>query len=397
MLFFLFTVKRWVEQALMYPFIVYGKNRLPEKMPSKEFDVIFFIPTYAMGGAEIVNADILSCFPDKKVCIFFTKKSENDAMFSHFKLPNTELHDISKWTDNKKKYWQSFIWRGRCSKLINSQSINAVVFNGQCNFAYKLAPWINKNIRQVELIHMCVSPFNYITIPFVKFYAVRIMITANVISEFKKLYKRLGVPDKYADRIRLINNKIDLPAQRTIPTLNMGDLRIFYAGRGGPQKRINLLVEIATIVLQTKKQLEFHFAGDFRNELPKTLIPGINYHGVLNRNEMKDFITDKDILLMTSLFEGFPLIIMEAMSKGVVPITTAVDGICDHITSGYNGLLINEIDEEKIVEEGVRKINQLYEDRLALKNLSQHAIDYAYDNFDPVTFKKNYRNAFLNE
>ena len=71
-------------------------------------------------------------------------------------------------------------------------------------------------------------------------------------------------------------------------------------------------------------------------------------------------ITDKDILLMTSLFEGFPLIIMEAMSKGVVPITTAVDGICDHITSGYNGLLINEIDEEKIVEEGVRKINQLY-------------------------------------
>ena len=174
----------------MYPFVLYGKCKVPVEISSKEFDLFFFIPGYAMGGAEIVNADIVSCFPDKKICIFFTKKSENNTMLSHFQLSNTELHDISKWTDNKKKYWQSFVWRGICSRLINSQSKTPVVFNGQCNFGYKLSPWINKKVRQVELIHMCVAPFNLITIPFVKFYQARIVITKNVLTAFKKLYKK---------------------------------------------------------------------------------------------------------------------------------------------------------------------------------------------------------------
>ncbi|MEP6949692.1 MAG: glycosyltransferase family 4 protein [Ginsengibacter sp.] len=397
MLFFLFTIKRWGEQVLMYPFVVYGRYKIPAKISSKEFDLFFFIPTYAMGGAEIVNADIISCFPDKKICIFFTKKSENDTMLNHFRLPNTELHDISEWTDNKKKYWQSFIWRGKCSKLINSQSVKPVVFNGQCNFAYKLSPWIDKKIRQVELIHMCVSPFNLITVPFISFYHARIMITKNVVAEFKKLYKKLGIPARYAERIRLITNKINLPKQKPGAQKNTGVVKIFYAGRGGLQKRIELMVRIATTLLQKKEPVEFHFAGDFRNELPPLLPAGMIYHGILNRDEINHFIAGKDILLMTSLFEGFPLIIMEAMSTGVVPVTTAVDGICDHITPGYNGLLINETDEIKIVEEGIKEIEQLSADRALLKNLSQNAINYAFDNFNPASFAKNYREVVFNE
>jgi glycosyltransferase involved in cell wall biosynthesis len=397
MIFFLFTIKRRIEQILMYPFVLYGKYKVPAEMSLMEFDLFFFFPGYAIGGAEIVNSDIVACFPDKKIGIFFTKKSENNQMLSHFTFPNTFLFDISKWTDNKKKYWQSFIWRGICSSLINSQSTTPVVFNGQCNFAYKLSPWIKKNIRQVELIHMCVRPFNLITIPFVQFYHARIMITKDVMAKFKKLYKKFGVPDKYAARIQLINNKIDLPLVKPTTKLKTGVLKIFYAGRGGPQKRIGLIVKIATHLIEINAPLEFHFAGDFRNELPSNLPSSIIYHGILSRNEMKRFLDDKDILIMTSLFEGFPLIIMEAMSKGIVPVTTAVDGIVDHIISGYNGLLINEENEEKIVEKGIKKIQTLYKDTTLLKQLSQSAIDYAYNNFNSRTFEKNYRKVILSE
>ena len=100
---------------------------------------------------------------------------------------------------------------------------------------------------------------------------------------------------------------------------------------------------------------------------------------------------------MTSLFEGFPLIMMEAMSYGVVPVTTDVGGICDHITSGYNGLLIHESEEAKIVEEGIKKVEQLCEDRLLLKNISQNAINYAYANFNTASFEKNYRAVLFDE
>lgn len=380
----------------MYPFILFGRYRVPDQFSSKEFDLFFFFPGYGMGGAEIVNADIVSCFPDKQICIFFTKKSANDKMLTHFTLPNTEWHDISKWADNKNKYWQSFTWRGICSSIINSQANRPVVFNGQCNFAYKLSPWINTKIRQVELIHMCVAPFNYITIPFVKFYKARVMITKNVVEEFKKLYKKLDIPNKYAERITLINNKIDLPKQKPAAEIKTRVLKIFYAGRGGYQKRIGLIIQIAKKLIENKAPVEFYFAGDFRNELPQTLPPGITYHGILVRNEMNDFIIGKDILLMTSLFEGFPLIIMEAMSRGVVPVTTAVDGIVDHITNGYNGLLVDETEENKIVAEGVKQIEQLCNNRVLLKTISQNAIDYAYENFNAEAFEKKYRDIVLN-
>ncbi len=395
MIFFLFTLKRWIEQALMYPFILFGRNHIPQEFSSRDFDLFFFFPGYGIGGAEIVNADVIASFPDKQICIFFTKKSANDKMLDHFTLANTEWHDISRWTDNKKKYWQSFTWRGICSSIINSQATPPVVFNGQCNFAYKLSPWINKNIRQVELIHMNVSPFNFITIPFVKFYQARIMVTKNVIAEFKNLYKRLGVPEKYAQKIILINNKIDLPEKEPGAEAKIGTLKIFYAGRGGYQKRIWLMVKIAGRLIESNAPVEFHFAGDFRDELPEKLPSTIIYHGILVRNEMNDFIVDKDILLMTSLFEGFPLIIMEAMSRGVVSVTTAVDGIVDHITNGYNGLLISEEDETKIVEEGAKAIEELCKNRTLLKQLSQNAIDYAYKNFNAEVFEKSYRDVLL--
>ena len=396
MIFFLLTIKRRIEQAFMYPFVLYGMYKVPVEMRSTEFDIFFFFPGYAIGGAEIVNTNIVSCFPDKKICIFFTKKSENDKMLPLFKLPNSVLYDISKWTDNKKKYWQSFIWRGICATLINSQSKTPVVFNGQCNFAYKVSPWLKKIIRQVELIHMCVKPFNLITIPFIKFYQARVMITKNVVEEFTKLYKKLGIPHKYANRIHLINNRINLLPDKPKAQLKTGLLKIFYAGRGGPQKRIDLIIKIAMQLIELNPSVEFHLAGDFKNELPEILPSAIIYHGVLSRNEMKNFIADKDILVMASLFEGFPLIIMESMSIGIVPVTTAVDGITDHITSGFNGLLIEETDKTKIVEEGVRFIGQLCTDRHFLKQLSQNAVDYAYDHFNEKTFEKKYRNIILN-
>jgi glycosyltransferase involved in cell wall biosynthesis len=397
MLFFLFTIKRKIEQLLMYPFILYGRYNIPDELLNTEFDIFFFIPGYAVGGAEIVNADILSCFPDKKIAIFFTKKSENDKMRGYFKLKNTEVHEINKWTDNKKKYWQSFIWRGIISGVINSQSRKPVVFNGQCNFAYKLSPWINSGIRQTELIHMCVYPFNLITIPYVKFFAVRVVITSTVLAQFKKLYRKLGVPHLYSERFRLINNKISLPETKPVAALNTGILKICYAGRGGYQKRVPLMVNIATHFAKPGSTVEFHFAGDFRNELPSTLPVNMKYHGILTREEMKNFIVDKDILLMTSLFEGFPLIIMEAMGNGVVPVTTAVDGVCDHLRQGYNGLLIEATDETQIINAGIQFIEQLSANRIMLQTLSQHAIDYAYNNFNAQKFKEAYRQVLLKQ
>lgn len=42
---------------------------------------------------------------------------------------------------------------------------------------------------------------------------------------------------------------------------------------------------------------------------------------------MYNFHKDNDVLLMTSAWEGFPLVIMEAMAFGAVPLVSKIDAI----------------------------------------------------------------------
>ncbi|MCK7555860.1 hypothetical protein MKQ70_12875 [Chitinophaga sedimenti] len=111
-------------------------------------------------------------------------------MLPFFKGSNITLREISTYTDNKFKYWQNFVCRGIVAHYVNSQRKVPKVFNGQCNFGYKLSPHLNKNIKQVELIHLLCS-FSYIRIPFLPFYDTTVMISQDAIDAHIRLYKNI--------------------------------------------------------------------------------------------------------------------------------------------------------------------------------------------------------------
>ena len=69
-------LKRRIEQAIMFPFVLAGKliGRL-NPLPASDYDLFCFFPIYGLGGAEKVNAAILKALPDKKIMLFFTRKS----------------------------------------------------------------------------------------------------------------------------------------------------------------------------------------------------------------------------------------------------------------------------------------------------------------------------------
>src|SRR5436190_6526569 len=144
-------LKRKIEELLMFPFVLYGKTKAKGNPLGMEYDLFFFFPGYAMGGAERVNLDIVKSFPDKKKVIFFTRKSKDDALYKDFRENSDSVVEIDKWTDNKRKYWDSFVYRGVCAQYINAQKKKPVVFNGQCNFGYKLFPHLKKAIKKIEL------------------------------------------------------------------------------------------------------------------------------------------------------------------------------------------------------------------------------------------------------
>ena len=137
-------IKRIIEDVLLYPFILIGRIIAIFTKPDKEYKVYYFFPFYHIGGAEKIHAQVAAATGGPDCIIYFTKKSANDGMLDSFKNSESTIKDISRYTDNKWLYFINLIYRGIISYQVNHQQQTPIVFNGQCNFAYKLSPWIDK-------------------------------------------------------------------------------------------------------------------------------------------------------------------------------------------------------------------------------------------------------------
>jgi glycosyltransferase involved in cell wall biosynthesis len=87
-----------------------------------------------------------------------------------------------------------------------------------------------------------------------------------------------------------------------------------------------------------------------------------------------------DIYVMSSILEGQPLALVEAMSYGCPIVTTAVGGIPELIDDGVNGLLCPPKDPECLA----KKIQVLIENPILRKNLGRAAREtYEQGPFQP--------------
>jgi glycosyltransferase involved in cell wall biosynthesis len=394
----IFLIKRYLEQIIMFPFILFGKWKASLSPLQEEYDIFFFFPAYTIGGAERVNAEIIKSFTDKKVIIFFTKKSPNEGMLHFFQLPHVTVKEISLWTDNKYKYWNNLIYRGVCSFYINTQKKQPVVFIGQCNFGYKITPHIHRNIHISELIHMYDEKFLWVWAPFIQFINARVLLADSIKNTFKASYIRNGIPLQFLERIQIIPNCLEyIPEHLTKKEFKL-PLKIYYAGRGGPQKRIWLIVKIIEQCRLLNLPVEFKLAGSFKDEMPINFIEDRTYVGELKGGEeMYQFHKQNEILLMTSAWEGFPMVIMEALAFGSVPLVTDVDAIPEHIIESTTGFLLNSsFTEEEIVSQAVEKIKYLTQNTNMLIAISKTNFDYVKVNFRQVDFQNSYRKIILN-
>jgi glycosyltransferase involved in cell wall biosynthesis len=335
-----------------------------------------------------VHAQVAKATGGDDCIIYFTKKSDNDLFLRDFKDSGCRLKNISAFTGNKWLYFLNLIYRGIITGYINKQQQPPVVFNGQCNFGYKISPWIKKDIRQVELIHS-LNSFSYIRIPFLPFIAATIMISRKRIYDHRDLYIKTGVPEYYLQRIHYITNAIELPKNLSEKAV---DFTVLYSGRGGIEKRVHLVAEIARQVIIENQYIRFEILGDVSEILPPSVYPFIRFYG--NESNVKTIagIYDRaSVLLLTSATEGFPMVVIEAMAHGCVVIATPVGDIPLHIKQGENGFLFcNTQDEKLIIEEGKKLILELKNNPALFEKISGAAQKYATLNFDITGFTSSY-------
>jgi len=126
-------------------------------------------------------------------------------------------------------------------------------------------------------------------------------------------------------------------------------------GRLDAQKGYEFLIRAAAQVVARVPNVRFAIAGDgaLRGEL-QALIDnlGLREHFRLLgfRSDTADFIGALDVFALSSLWEGLPLTLLDAMRIGKPAVTTAVGGVPEVIQNGVNGLLVPPKDPDALAE-----------------------------------------------
>ncbi|WP_162944786.1 glycosyltransferase family 4 protein [Flavisolibacter nicotianae] len=387
----LLVLKRGLEDLLMFPLILLGRLIAARRPLQKEYRVFYFFPFYHTGGAEKIHALVVQTTASPDCIVYFTRKSHNETFLSAFQKAGCAIRDISRYTDNKWLYPVNIIFRGIISGYINRQKGKTVVFNGQCNFGYKLSPWINQEIKQIELIHS-LNTFSYIRLPFLPFISQTVMISQVKIREHIELYKRFGVPGNLAERIRYIPNASDFDTI-SVDEKDLSSVRVFYSGRATPEKRPHLVTAIAKRVQEQDPSISFILAGDDFKALRSAETAFIDFAGNIKEKEkLHGLYRRSNVLLITSSTEGFPLAVIEGMAYGAAILATPVGDVPVHVQPGMNGFLFSTVtDEETIIQEATRWILELQKNKDLLRTISANNIAYAQANFTLRQFGEAYK------
>jgi glycosyltransferase involved in cell wall biosynthesis len=123
------------------------------------------------------------------------------------------------------------------------------------------------------------------------------------------------------------------------------DLLIVTVGRLVAAKHYSLLVEAIALLGRTIPRAKCLIVGDGdrREEIERRIgslgcRDSVKIAGL--RRDIPDLLAAADIFVLSSIREGLPVSLLEAMAAGKAIVATSVGGIPDAISDGRNGLLV---------------------------------------------------------
>ncbi|GAB6011851.1 glycosyltransferase family 4 protein [Viscerimonas tarda] len=202
-----------------------------------------------------------------------------------------------------------------------------------------------------------------------------------VLSSIEKdsLSKLYGYPNA-----EILHNSIDTNTPYKIVDKKDGEkLQILFLGRIDKHKGIYDMAK-AFEKLYPEHSFRFVLCGtgpleDYSIEtFGKIMGDDFSFEGVVSGNNKLRVISESDIYLLPSFYEGLPISLLETMSAGIIPVATPVGSISGIITDGENGVLIEKCNPEDIY----LKLKALFNDPERIKKLSVNARGTMIENFD---------------
>lgn len=156
--------------------------------------------------------------------------------------------------------------------------------------------------------------------------------------------------------------------------------------------------KVAEEILKRRKDVFFIYAGGGSENDIKFYTKIIKEKKINNNcfltgwvDNVASVYSSCDIFILTSLWEGLPRSLIEAMKSGLVPVCYKTDGVADVIKDGINGFLL----EQKDVDGMVKKIEELISDKTLLLRIRENVINSDLSEFDIDEMVKKQEKLYL--
>ena len=152
--------------------------------------------------------------------------------------------------------------------------------------------------------------------------------------------------------MRVVNNPVDLTAvasaaQEPIDEIDAARWQppvIVAAGRLAEAKNYPLLIEAFAILRERTPASLFILGQGDQEPAVRALIQKLGLGGCVHlcgfRNNPWSYMARADVFALTSRYEGFGNVLIEAMACGVPVVATSSPGTREIVTSGADGLLV---------------------------------------------------------
>lgn len=309
----------------------------------KKIKVLHLISTDIFSGAENVACQIIKQFEtdDKYDMVYCSKIGSNKDRLDSLKIKTLPIKNFDYWSVKKAiDQYKPDIIHGHDIKA----SIIASMFSNKA-----------KIVSHIHANHENMRKFNIKTFLYsltIKKYSKIIWVSQSALDSF---YYVNMVRDESIVLYNVVDSKALLENLKKDTTDYEFDL--IYLGRLNYQKNPERLIKIIKDIKVKGYNVKVAIVGTGElHESIKKLIDNFE----LNENvKLFGYVTnpykilnDSKILIMTSRYEGTPMVALEAMALGKPIISTPTDGLRDIIDNDKTGFLSNDDDElsEKIIE-----------------------------------------------
>ena len=345
---------------------------------------------------EVANVTVLAFSSQKKVFkesatnFYFSKKIDS-RIFNYFKILFISYFEIPK--------------------LINKHNIEIVTFQDPITSflgVYK----IKKNFKNMKIVLESHGDFiNTLKLE-------KNLIFPNV---YKKLFIKIAsYTIKNADILRAVSSSTEEQAlsfddsKRVVrfpawidfeifsniqPTRSdVGNFKILFIGSITDRKKPHMIID-ALPKLQDK-DVELHLVGPTPNnkyleELREKIISNnledrVYIHGIKSRDDVKEFYSENNLMILPSVSEGLARVIFESQVTACPVLVTDAPGMQDIVIDGQTGYIFESNDLESLVE----KIDYIIQNYNEATSVGINAKDFILSNYSSDNFKFSFKKIF---